>query len=434
MMERDGFETPGLAAHHRMMTPALAAAVAAIARGEMVILVDDEDRENEGDLVVAGAFATPQAINFMARHGRGLICLPLEAAQVDRLALPMMTRHNRTPRQTAFTVSIEARTGIDTGISAFDRARTVAVAIDPAAEPQDIVSPGHVFPLRAAPGGVLARAGHTEGAVDLARLAGLHPSAVICEVMSEDGSMARLPELERLAGTHGLALVTIRDIVAYRQAAARRVTHVATAKLPSAFGEPGDFTVHAFRNPADGIEHLALVHTQDGAAMPGPHALVRVHSECVTGDALGSLRCDCGPQLRTALRRIAQSGSGVLVYLRGHEGRGIGLANKIRAYALQDRGLDTVEANTHLGFAPDGRDYAVAADILAALGVETLELMTNNPAKTEALRRHGLRVSARVPIEMSPNPHNADYLAAKRRKMGHQFDTPRPDTIEEDVS
>ena len=410
------------------MTPALAEAVAAIARGGMVIMIDDEDRENEGDLVVAAEFATAEVINFMTRYGRGLVCLPLEAEQVDRLRLPMMTPHNRTPRQTAFTVSIEARVGITTGISAFDRARSVAVAIDPEVDPEDIISPGHVFPLRAVPGGILARAGHTEGSIDLARLAGLHPSAVICEVMSDDGTMARLPELRRVAETHGLPLVTIRDIVAYRRATGRGVTHVASAKLPSAFGEPGDFTVHAFR-AADGVEHLAVVHAGEGGTAPAPHALVRLHSECVTGDALGSLRCDCGAQLRTALRGIARSPSGVLVYLRGQEGRGIGLANKIRAYALQDHGLDTVEANTHLGFAPDGRDYAVAADILASLGVETLDLMTNNPAKIEALQQLGLGVSARVPIEVAPNPHNAGYLAAKRRKLGHAL----RDAAEEDL-
>lgn len=418
-----------------MIRTSLDDAIAQLRAGGMILVTDDEDRENEGDLVCAADFATPANIAFMARRGSGLICLPMEGAMIDRLGLAPMTAANRTPRQTAFTVSIEARDGITTGISAADRARTVAVAIDPATRPEQIVSPGHMFPLRAVDGGVLARDGHTEGSVELMRMAGLTPAAVICEVMRDDGEMMRRAELEAMAREHDLPIVTIRDIIAARLRADGAIEprnepgieRVATAMLPSVFGETTNgaepFTVHAFRNPADGIEHLAIVHgTPDAAARAGVAPLVRVHSECLTGDALGSLRCDCGPQLQAGLRRIAASPYGIVIYLRGHEGRGIGLANKIRAYALQDQGFDTVAANTHLGFGADQRDYAVAAAILRHLGVPAIDLLTNNPAKVDALRAHGLAVEGRSAIEIPANPHNAAYLRTKRLRMGHWLD------------
>ncbi len=413
----------------------LAEAIAALRDGRMVIMVDDEDRENEGDLVLAAEHATPEAVNFLVTHARGLVCLALEADQLDRLGLPMMVRNNTAPRGTAFTVSIEARDGVDTGISAHDRARTIQVAAAPDARADDLVSPGHVFPLRAAQGGVLARAGHTEGSVDILRLAGLRPAAVICEVMSADGSMARLPELREFGTRNGIPIVSIADLVRYRLALAAsganaalfnplpdRLDPVGSARLPSAFGQvhaggpDGAFTVHAFRDPRDGIEHLAIV-SGDLRSCDAP--LVRLHSECLTGDALGSLRCDCGEQLRRALHLISGSPGGVLVYLRGHEGRGIGLANKIRAYALQDQGLDTVDANHRLGFATDERDWGIAARILRQLAVERLDLLTNNPDKIRALRANGIDVRRQVPLEIVPNPHNRAYLEAKAMRLGH---------------
>ncbi len=424
------------------LSPSLTEAVAALRDGRMVIMVDDEDRENEGDLVLAAEHVTPEAINFLVTHARGLVCLSMEAVQLDRIGVPMMVRNNTAPRGTAFTVSVEARVGVDTGISAHDRARTVLAAVAEDASPGDLVSPGHVFPLRAAPGGVLARAGHTEGSIDIMRLAGLKPAAVICEVMSADGSMARLPELREFGARHRIPIVSIAELVRHRLALAAAglqgpiavmpdtLLPVASARLPSAFGQPGDFTVHAFRDPRDGVEHLAIVKgdpsrggdpSSGGGPFRGGHPLVRLHSECLTGDALGSLRCDCGAQLQTALRRIADSPAGVLVYLRGHEGRGIGLANKIRAYALQDQGFDTVEANHQLGFATDERDWGVAARILRHLGVVSLDLLTNNPDKIKSLRANGIEVVARVPLEIPPNPHNHAYLEAKRVRMGHKL-------------
>lgn len=425
---------------------ALAEAIAALRDGRMVIMVDDEDRENEGDLVLAAEHATPAAVNFLVTHGRGLVCLALEADRLDRLGLPLMVRNNTAPRGTAFTVSIEARFGVETGISAHDRARTIQVAAAADARAEDLVSPGHVFPLRAVPGGVLARAGHTEGSIDILRLAGLRPSAVICEVMSADGSMARLPELREFGARHGIPIVSIADLVRHRLALAAsraaadlfapvpdRLDPVGSARLPISFGldaasgQEGNFTVHAFRDPRDGIEHLAMV-SGDLAACEAP--LVRLHSECLTGDALGSLRCDCGAQLRRALQMISASPGGVLVYLRGHEGRGIGLANKIRAYSLQDQGLDTVEANHQLGFATDERDWSIAARILHHLGVERLDLLTNNPDKIRALRANGIEVARRVPLEITPNPHNRAYLAAKAIRMGHDLH-PGPDAPDE---
>lgn len=394
---------------------ALSQALNQLRNGGMVILIDDEDRENEGDLVVAAEFATPEAVNFMARFGRGLICLALTGAQVDRLGLPPMVANNRARRSTAFTVSIEAREGITTGISAFDRSRTVAVATDPQVKPPDIASPGHVFPLRAAEGGVLARDGHTEGAIDLMRLAGLRPAGVICEIMRDDGQMARRTDLEVFARQHDLPILTIRDIIAHRIANETLVDEVARSQLPTEHS-PVPLEVRAFRSRLDGTEHLALVRN-DLTGTP----LVRLHSECLTGDALGSLRCDCGPQLQEAMRQIATGAGGALIYLRGHEGRGIGLANKIRAYALQDQGHDTIEANTALGFAADARDYAVAGQILRALGIERLRLLTNNPEKVLSLEQFGIEVAERVPLQIPANPHNWRYLATKRDKFGHTF-------------
>jgi 3,4-dihydroxy 2-butanone 4-phosphate synthase/GTP cyclohydrolase II len=379
----------------------------------MIILVDDEDRENEGDLVMAAQFADGPAIAFMARQASGLICLTLEGAAVDRLGLPPMVAHNRTSRQTAFTVSIEAAHGVDTGISAFDRARTIAAAVAPGASAADLVSPGHVFPLRAVPGGVLARAGHTEASIDLMKLAGLGAAGVICEVMNDDGTMARGPDLETFSRLHDIPILTIAELVAHRMATEILVDEVAAARLPSDHGA-GSFEVRAFRGRIDGIEHLALIR---GSLSGAP--LTRVHSECLTGDALGSQRCDCGAQLQAALKRIGDSDNGVLLYMRGHEGRGLGLANKIRAYALQDGGLDTVEANHALGFPDDPRDYGVAAQILKALGVERVRLLSNNPRKAAGLRANGVAVSEELPLVVPSNPHNAAYLDAKRDKLGH---------------
>lgn len=394
----------------------------------MIILVDDEDRENEGDLVLAAQFATGEQVNFMAARARGLICLALDGAQVDRLGLPPMVADNRTRRRTAFTVSIEAKVGVTTGISAFDRARTIQAAVASSATAADIVSPGHVFPLRAVDGGVLARAGHTEGSVDLMRIAGLRPAAVICEVMKDDGEMARLPDLRLFAERHDIPILTIAEVAAHRVAHERLVEQVASARLPSAFAA-GDLEVRAFRSLVDGREHLALIKGR-----PADGALTRVHSECLTGDALGSLRCDCGDQLRSALRLVAESDSGVLIYLQGHEGRGLGLANKIRAYALQDQGLDTVEANTALGFAADQRDYGIAAQILKALGLRQVRLLSNNPRKAGGLRTYGVEVSEEIPLVIASNRHNAAYLAAKRDKLGHQLDAdPGADPAAEDA-
>jgi 3,4-dihydroxy 2-butanone 4-phosphate synthase/GTP cyclohydrolase II len=393
----------------------LSDAIASLTAGLPIILVDDEDRENEGDVVLAAEFATGEWINFMAGQARGLICLAMDGGLVDRLGLPPMVADNRTSRKTAFTVSIEARTGVTTGISAFDRARTIQAAVSPAAVPGDIVSPGHVFPLRAVAGGVLARAGHTEGSVDLTRIAGLVPAAVICEVMNEDGRMARLADLEIFAARHGIPMLSIAEIAAHRMATETLVEVAAAGRLPSAYA-PGGLEVRAFRSLVDGAEHLALINGE-----PRDGTLVRIHSECLTGDALGSLRCDCGAQLQRALRLIGDSDSGVLIYLRGHEGRGLGLANKIRAYALQDDGLDTVEANHALGFAADPRDYGAAAQILKTLGLSRVRLLSNNPRKAAGLGAFGVEVTEEIPIVIAPNRHNSAYLATKRDKLGHRL-------------
>ena len=381
-------------------------------QGKMVILVDDEDRENEGDLTIAAEKVTPEAINFMARFGRGLICLALHPEIIERLQLPLMVYDNRSKFETAFTVSIEARTGVTTGISAADRAHTVLTAIRDDARPEDLVQPGHVFPLRARRGGVLFRTGQTEGSVDLAALAGLTPAAVICEVMNDDGTMARLPDLEIFAEDHGVKIATVADIIKYRMRTESFVHKAAETVLPTPFGE---FKAIAFVNDIDEYEHLALVK---GDISPDKEVLVRVHSECLTGDVFGSYRCDCGEQLQKAMEVIQEQGLGVVLYLM-QEGRGIGLANKLKAYALQDKGLDTVEANEELGFAPDLRNYGVGAQILVALGVKKMRLLTNNPKKLVGLEGYGLEVSGRVPIEIEPRAENMRYLLTKCQKLGH---------------
>ena len=401
----------------------IADALAAIRNGEAIVVVDDENRENEGDLICAAQFATPQQINFMATEARGLICLAMEGERLDALDLPLMVDHNTDSNQTAFTVSVDAgpEHGVGTGISAEDRARTIQVAIHPQTRTADLRRPGHVFPLRAREGGVLKRAGHTEAAVDLARLAGLFPAGVICEIQNADGSMARLPQLLLYAQQHGLRLISIADLIRYRLATERFVRRQAEALLPSAFG---DFRAIGYRNELDGSEHVALVKGHPELATAP--VLVRVHSECLTGDAFGSLRCDCRPQLEEALRMIEAAGEGVVVYLR-QEGRGIGLVNKLRAYSLQDGGLDTVEANERLGFPADLRNYGVGAQILSDLGVQHLRLITNNPRKIAGLDGYGLHVVDRVPLVIDAGAHNAAYLTAKRLKLGHLME-PRPES------
>jgi len=383
-----------------------------IRAGKMIILCDDEDRENEGDLTIAAERVTPAAINFMARYGRGLICLALTEARADELRLPLMVTNNRSPFGTAFTVSIEARQGITDGISAADRATTILTAIDSASKPEDLVRPGHVFPLRAKRGGVLVRAGQTEGSVDLARLSGLSPAAVICEVMHQDGTMARGPQLQEFCRTHGLKITTIKDLIRYRLQTESFIKQMARTHLPTPCGT---FQTIAFENEIDGQCHVALIM---GEIKPDRDILVRVHSQCLTGDVFGSYRCDCGEQLQAALQLIAQEGQGVLLYLQ-QEGRGIGLMNKLRSYALQDQGHDTVEANAALGFKPDLRDYGIGAQILRALGIGRMRLLTNNPRKIVGLEGYGLQIIDRVPLEMPPRKDNIRYLRAKQEKLGH---------------
>jgi 3,4-dihydroxy 2-butanone 4-phosphate synthase/GTP cyclohydrolase II len=393
---------------------AIEEAIAEIRAGRMVVVVDSEDRENEGDLCMAAQYVTPEAVNFMATHGRGLICLTLTTDRCDELGLRLMVSHNQTPYETAFTVSIEAREGVDTGISARDRARTIQVAADPAMGPRDIIQPGHVFPLRARPGGVLERTGQTEASVDLARLAGCRPAGVICEVMNEDGTMARVPDLTRFCARHGIKLCSVADLIAYRRRTEKLVERQASVKLPTLYG---DFSAIGYRSKIDNEHHLALVMGEvDGVG----DVLVRVHSECVTGDVFGSLRCDCGEQLQQALRQIEAEGRGVVLYL-SQEGRGIGLLNKLRAYELQERGLDTVEANLELGFPADLRDYGIGAQILADLGLTTIRILTNNPRKIVGLEGYGLTIVEEVPIVTAPQPHNASYLQVKREKLGHRI-------------
>jgi 3,4-dihydroxy 2-butanone 4-phosphate synthase/GTP cyclohydrolase II len=392
------------------------AGIAEIREGRLIVLVDDEDRENEGDLCMAAERVTPEAINFMARYGRGLVCLSLTEERLQQLRLPMMVpdADNNTTFGTAFTVSIEARHGVTTGISAADRAHTVRVAIAPDTRPQDLSRPGHIFPLRARDGGVLRRAGQTEGSVDLARLAGLEPAGVICEIMNDDGTMARMPDLIAFARAHGLKVVTIADLIEYRLRNEKLVRRVAEAALPTAMA--GEWRCYVYENDIDHVDHMALVK---GEIAPDRDALVRVHSECLTGDAFGSLRCDCGEQLQAAMKMIEAAGSGVILYMR-QEGRGIGLKNKIRAYALQDdEGLDTVEANERLGFPPDLRDYGVGAQILVDLGVRRMRMITNNPGKRAGIEGYGLTIVERVPLEVQPNEKNYEYLRAKKEKLGH---------------
>jgi 3,4-dihydroxy 2-butanone 4-phosphate synthase/GTP cyclohydrolase II len=384
--------------------------------GKMIILVDDEDRENEGDLCMAAQMVTPAAINFMATHGRGLICLAMTAEQIDKLQLPMMVRENRSPFETAFTVSIEARSGVTTGISAADRAHTIQTAVRLDVKPEDIVSPGHVFPLRAKAGGVLVRTGQTEGSVDLARLAGLRPSAVICEIMNEDGTMSRLPDLKKFGKKHDLKIVTIADLIAYRLRKDTLVHRAAETRLPTMHG--GEFKAVVYTNDVDKYEHLALIKGEIGEE---DEVMVRVHSECLTGDVFGSMRCDCGQQLKAAMKMVEKSGKGIILYMH-QEGRGIGLVNKLRAYALQDEGLDTVEANQKLGFKADLRDYGIGAQILRDLGVRRMKLITNNPKKIVGLEGYGLEVVDRLPVEIEPDAENLKYLQCKKDKLGHMLD------------
>ncbi|MFB8122366.1 bifunctional 3,4-dihydroxy-2-butanone-4-phosphate synthase/GTP cyclohydrolase II [Streptomyces bacillaris] len=394
-------------------------AIRDIAAGRPVVVVDDEDRENEGDLVIAAEMATPEIVAFMMSECRGLICAPMESDELERLELPQMVADNTESMQTAFTVSVDASAahGVTTGISAADRATTLRMLAGGVAGPADFVRPGHIFPLRARSGGVLVRNGHTEAAVDLARLAGLRPAGAIVEIAGEDGTMLRLPELVPFARKHGLTIISIEDLIAYRRSAEPTVRREAATRLPTAFG---DFTAYGYRSTLDGVEHVALVHgdvTEGG----GEDVLVRIHSECLTGDIFQSQRCDCGPQLHASMRRITEEGRGVVVYLRGHEGRGIGLLSKLRAYELQERGVDTLDANLELGLPADARDYAAGAQILQDLGVRSLRLMTNNPEKTDAVLRHGLAVTGREPMPVQAGEHNLRYLRTKRDRMGHDL-------------
>jgi 3,4-dihydroxy 2-butanone 4-phosphate synthase/GTP cyclohydrolase II len=388
-------------------------AIEDIRQGRIVILVDDEDRENEGDLMMAAEKVTSEAINFMAKYGRGLICLSLIEERLNELRLPMMVSENTSRFQTAFAISIDASKGITTGISAADRACTILTAIDDRTQPDDLVSPGHIFPLRARKGGVLVRTGQTEGSVDLARLAGLKPSGVICEIMNDDGTMARMPDLQVFAKKHGLKIVTIADLIAYRISKESLVRRIATAHLPTKYG--GTFTAIAYENDVDSYHHIALAK---GEIRPEDEVLVRVHSQCLTGDVFGSKRCDCEEQLHTAMEMVEKEGKGVIVYMR-QEGRGIGLVNKLKAYSLQDMGKDTVEANEALGFKPDMRDYGIGAQILVDLGLHKIRLMTNNPRKIIGLEGYGIEVVERVPIEIKPSKENIEYLKVKAKKMGH---------------
>ena len=390
-------------------------AIEEIRAGRMVVVVDDEDRENEGDLIFAAEKVTTEHISFMVRHCSGIICVPMEGPRLEELHLPLMISQNSDAMGTAFTISVDARHETSTGISAADRAATIRALIDPQTKPNDLARPGHIFPLRYVEGGVLRRAGHTEASIDLARLAGCYPAGVLCEVVNEDGTMSRLPDLERFAEEHGLVLITIADLISYRRKAEVLVHRVSEARIPTAHGSFRALAYESF----DGRMHVALVK---GDPSGRDNVLVRVHSECFTGDVLGSVRCDCGVQLVEAMRRIDEEGQGVIVYIRGHEGRGIGLRHKLEAYALQDGGLDTVEANVELGFEPDSRDYGVGAQILADVGVSTMRLLTNNPTKRAGLEGYGLTIVERVPLQGEPHPENLRYLETKRDKLGHLLD------------
>jgi 3,4-dihydroxy 2-butanone 4-phosphate synthase / GTP cyclohydrolase II len=396
-------------------------AIDEIRRGRMVIVVDDADRENEGDLIMAAERVTPEAIAFIVRHTSGVICMPVIGERLDELEIPLMVAANTDSRRTAFTVSVDARIGVTTGISAADRARTIRTIIDPETEPSDLSRPGHVFPLRYRDGGVLKRAGHTEAAVDLARLAGLFPAGVLCETVNEDGTMARLPDLERFARAHDLKIISIAELIEHRRLNEVLVTKVAEANIPTRHGE---FRSIAYESVTDARTHVALVM---GDIDDGQDVLTRVHSECLTGDVFGSLRCDCGGQLDRAMELIGREGRGVILYVRGHEGRAIGITHKLRAYALQDRGRDTVEANIELGFPADQRDYGIGAQILYDLGVRSMRLLTNNPEKRAGLEGHGLAINERLPLQTDPTPQNVGYLRAKREKLGHLLDLPGVD-------
>ncbi|MER0242067.1 bifunctional 3,4-dihydroxy-2-butanone-4-phosphate synthase/GTP cyclohydrolase II [Streptomyces sp. HSW2009] len=415
--ERSDAAAPARPAPRDLALDPVERAISEIAAGRPVVVVDDENRENEGDLIIAAEKATPEVVAFMMSECRGLICVPLEATTIDRLDLPQMVEQNSEAMRTAFTVSVDAgpEHGVTTGISAADRAATIRLLANPHSTATDFVRPGHVFPLRARTGGVLARNGHTEAGVDLARLAGLRPAAAIVEIAGEDGAMLRLPELVPFARKHGLAIISIEDLIAYRAAAEPTVRREAQTRLPTAFG---DFQAYGYRSAVDGIEHIALVQGELG---DGEDVLVRVHSECLTGDIFGSQRCDCGPQLQASLARVTAEGRGVVLYLRGHEGRGIGLLSKLRAYELQERGRDTLDANLELGLPADARDYAAGAQILTDLGVRSMRLMTNNPDKAAALVEHGLRITGREPMPVKAGEHNLRYLRTKRDRMGHEL-------------
>jgi 3,4-dihydroxy 2-butanone 4-phosphate synthase / GTP cyclohydrolase II len=388
-------------------------AVAAVSRGEIIVVVDDEDRENEGDLIMAAEAATPEKIAFFVRHTSGVICTPLTGDRLDELDIPLMVRDNTEAQRTAFTYSVDYRHGTTTGISAADRATTIQALIDPATRPGDLARPGHIFPLRYSAGGVLKRAGHTEAAVDLARMAGLYPAGVLCEIVNDDGTMARVPDLVEFCKEHDLLMISIAELIRYRRQTEKLVKRVSEARIPT---EWGDFDCYVYESVLDGEQHVAFVK---GAVQGEDNVLVRVHSECLTGDVFGSLRCDCGEQLDAAMKTVAQEGMGVVVYLRGHEGRGIGIGHKIRAYRLQDEGHDTVDANVELGLPVDSREYGIGSQILVDLGITTMRLMTNNPAKYGGLEGYGLEIVGRVPLESTPNPENIKYLRTKRERMGH---------------